>query len=351
MIEKEIPSDDLVADEEHQEFFEHHRIRVDAGQTAVRIDKYLSEKIAAVSRSKIQQAADEELIRVNGEPVKSNYRVRPQDEIVIILPHPKEQFDLQPENIPLSIIYEDDDVVVINKPAGLVVHPGHGNYTGTLVNGLIYHFKHLPAKPENEFRPGLVHRIDKDTSGLILVAKNDFALNFLGQQFFNHTIKRVYQALVWGTFDEREGTVEGNIGRHLKDRTRMQVFTEGDHGKNAITHFKVIENLGHVSLIECRLETGRTHQIRAHLSHIGHPIFNDETYGGDRIVKGTVYAKYKQFVDNCFKIMPRQALHAKSIGFIHPATKKEMFFDSELPDDFKAVLEKWRKFMQALKES
>jgi len=335
----------LLQDEDEDSLYEHYRITADKGQAPLRIDKFLYNRIEKVSRNKIQQAAEEDMILVNGSPVKSNYRVRPLDVITVMLPEPKIEYDLQPENIPLNIVYEDDDIILINKPPGLVVHPGSGNYTGTLVNGLVYHFQHLPVKEKNEFRPGLVHRIDKNTSGLIVVAKNEYAMNFLAKQFSDHTIKRTYQALVWGDFKEDKGTITGHIGRNLKNRKMMDVFPEGDHGKEAMTHYRVLERLGYVALVECKLETGRTHQIRAHMKYIGHPLFNDETYGGDKIVKGTVYAKYKQFVENCFSLIPRHALHAKSLGFVHPSTKKECFFDSELPTDFTNVLEKWRKYV------
>ncbi len=335
---------ELQEGEDDEALFEHFRFTVDKGQEPVRIDKFLMGKIAAVSRNKIQHAADDEMIRVNGKPVKSNYKVRPADVIVIMLPEPKMDFETLPENIPIDITYEDNDVIIVNKPAGLVVHPGAGNYTGTLVNGLLYHFQHLPSHPGNQFRPGLVHRIDKDTSGLLVVAKNDHALNFLAKQFSDHTVKRTYWALVWGDFKEDEGTITGHIGRSLKNRKVMDVFPEGDYGKEAITHYRVLERFMYVTLVECTLETGRTHQIRAHMQHIRHPLFNDATYGGDKIVKGTVYTKYKQFVENCFSLLPRQALHAKSIGFIHPATKEEMYFDSPLPEDFREVLNKWERF-------
>jgi len=327
------------------ELFEHFRFKVDKGQEPIRIDKFLLSKLKEVSRNKIQTAAEDEMILVNGEAIKSNYKVRPLDEIIIMLLEPKIEFQVEPENIPLNIHYEDEDIIIINKPVGLVVHPGAGNYTGTLVNGLLYHFQHLPSVPKNEFRPGLVHRIDKNTSGLLVVAKNDHALNFLGKQFSDHSIKRTYVALVWGDFKEDEGTIIGNIGRSLKNRKVMDVFPEGDQGKEAITHYKVIERFSYVTLVECKLETGRTHQIRAHMKHIHHPLFNDEVYGGDKIVKGTVYTKYKQFVENCFALIPRHALHAKSLGFIHPSTKKEMFFESELPVDMMQVLEKWRRYV------
>jgi len=335
--------------EEGDELFEHFRFTVDKGQEPLRIDKFLLSKIKEVSRNKIQTAAEEEMILVNGKVVKSNYKVRPLDEIVVMLPEPKMNFEVQPENIPLNIVYEDEDILIVNKPAGLVVHPGAGNFTGTLVNGLLYHFQHLPAMPKNEFRPGLVHRIDKNTSGLLVIAKNDHALNFLGKQFSDHTIKRTYVALVWGDFKNDEGTISGHIGRSLKNRKVMDVFPEGDYGKEATTHYKVMERFSYVTLVECTLETGRTHQIRAHMQHIGHPLFNDETYGGNKIVKGTVYTKYKQFVENCFAICPRQALHANSIGFIHPSTRKEMIFDSSLPEDMMSIIEKWRGYISSRK--
>jgi 23S rRNA pseudouridine1911/1915/1917 synthase len=332
--------------EPEEGLFEHFRFVVDMGQSPVRIDKYLLSRIERVSRNKIQAAAEDEMIFVNGKIVRSNYKVRPQDEIVVMLPEPKIIFETLPENIPLNIVYEDDDLVIVNKPAGLVVHPGAGNYTGTLVNGLMYHFQHLPSSPGNSFRAGLVHRIDKNTSGLLVVAKNEYALNFLARQFSEHSIERSYVALVWGDFKNDEGTVKGHIGRSTRNRKVMDVFPEGDHGKEAITHYRVIERFMYVTLIECKLQTGRTHQIRAHMQHIGHPLFNDETYGGNRIVKGTVYTKYKQFVENCFALLPRQALHAKSLGFVHPASNEKVFFDSELPGDMMQVIEKWREYVK-----
>jgi len=346
--ESEISDEILVQGEEEDSLYEHFRISVDKGQAPLRIDKFLFNRIEAISRSKIQQAAENEMILVNGISVKSNYKVKPLDLITVMLPEPKMVHDLLPENIPLNIVYEDDDVVLINKPPGLVVHPGVGNYTGTLVNGLIYHFQQLPVSPneKNHDRPGLVHRIDKNTSGILVVAKNEFAMNFLAKQFSDHSLKRTYQALVWGDFKEDSGTITGNVGRSLKNRKMMDVFPDGDYGKEAITHYTVLERLGYVSLIECRLETGRTHQIRVHMKYTGHPVFNDETYGGNRIVKGTVYTKYKQFVGNCFEMIPRHALHAKSLGFVHPTTRQEVFFDSELPDDFRNVLQKWRKYVK-----
>jgi 23S rRNA pseudouridine1911/1915/1917 synthase len=329
---------------EQAELYEHHRILVDKGQAMLRIDKYLGNRIEDVSRNKIQQAAKAGNILVNGTPVKSNYRVKPADVISIVLPYPHREFELIPEQIPLNIIYEDESVIVVNKEAGMVVHPGHGNYTGTLVNALAWHLKDLPLFQSGEIRPGLVHRIDKDTSGLLVIAKTELALNKLASQFFKRTTKRSYTAMVWGHFDQDNGIVEGNIGRCIKDRLKMQVFPEGEQGKSAVTHYRVLEQLGYVSLLECRLETGRTHQIRVHMEYIGHPVFNDERYGGNKILRGTTFAKYRQFVENCFSMMPRLALHAKSLGFIHPETGREMVFNSELPADFQQLLEKWRGY-------
>jgi 23S rRNA pseudouridine1911/1915/1917 synthase len=329
---------------EQAELYEHHRILVDRGQSLLRIDKFLGNRIENVSRNKIQQAAKAGNILVNGTPIKSNYKVKPADVISIVLPYPHHEFALIPEDIPLNILYEDDSIIVVNKEAGMVVHPGHGNYTGTMVNALAWHLKDIPLFQSGEIRPGLVHRIDKDTSGLLVIAKTELALNKLARQFFSRTTKRTYNALVWGNFDKETGTVEGNIGRSLRDRLKMQVFPEGEQGKPAVTHFRVLEQLGYVSLLECTLETGRTHQIRVHMEYIGHPIFNDERYGGNKILRGTTFAKYRQFVENCFSLMPRHALHAKSLGFNHPETGKEMFFDSELPADFQQLLEKWRGY-------
>jgi 23S rRNA pseudouridine1911/1915/1917 synthase len=329
---------------EPSELYEHHRIMVDRGQALLRIDKYLDNRLENVSRNKIQQASRAGNILVNGTPVKSNYKVKPADVISVVLPYPHHEFELIPEDIPLNILYEDESVVVVNKEAGMVVHPGHGNYTGTLVNALAWHLKDLPLFKTGEVRPGLVHRIDKDTSGILVIAKTELALNKLARQFFNRTTHRTYNALVWGHFDKDSGTIEGNIGRNIRDRLKMQVFKEDDQGKPAVTHYHVLENLGYVSLLECKLETGRTHQIRVHMEYAGHPVFNDERYGGNKILRGTTFAKYRQFVQNCFTIMPRHALHAKSLGFVHPETNKEMFFDSELPPDFQQVLEKWRNY-------
>jgi len=330
------------------DFYEHHRIVCDKGQTLLRIDKFLHNRLENTSRTKLQASADAGNILVNDKPVKSNYRIKPYDVISIVLAHPPRVIELIPENIPLNIVYEDDDVVVINKPAGLVVHPGYGNYTGTLVNALMYHFENMPSQA-GDLRPGLVHRLDKNTSGIMLMAKNEYALAFLAKQFFNRTTKRTYQALVWGNLKEEKGTITGHIGRSLQDRKIMAVFPDGEYGKHAVTHYKVLEPFSYVTLVECKLETGRTHQIRAHMKHIGHPLFNDEVYGGDRILKGTTFSKYKSFVENCFELCPRHALHAKSLGFVHPTTGKELFFDSELPDDMQQLLDKWRKYSTQVK--
>lgn len=326
-----------------EEFYEHYRIIVDKGQQMVRIDKFLASKIANVSRNRIQNASLASSIRVNDIPVKSNYKVKPGDVITILLPQPPRDTELLPENIPLNIVYEDENLLVVNKPAGMVVHPAYANYTGTLVNALCYHFEHLPTAA-GERRPGLVHRIDKDTSGLLVIAKDEFCLSHLAKQFFEHTVDRTYIALAWGRFKEPEGTIDTQLGRSLKDRRISQVYQDPEIGKRAITHYKVIEELGYVSIIECKLETGRTHQIRAHAKYMGHPLFADSTYGGDSIMVGPAFTKYKQFVQNCFKICPRQALHARSIGFTHPYTGKRMFFESELPEDMANLFEKWRKY-------
>ena len=329
---------------EQEEFYEHHRLIVEKGKTALRIDKYLMSRLENTTRNKLQQACEADCVLVNGKPVRSSYKVRPLDEIVIVLPEPVREFELIPQDLPLDIIYEDDDLLIVNKAAGMVVHPAYGNYSGTLVNALAFHFQNLPQNPTMMHRPGLVHRIDKNTSGLLVIAKTELAMNHLAKEFFERTIHRNYLALVWGDFKTDSGTVTGNIGRNLKNRKIMDVFPEGDHGKHAVTHYKVEERFGYVTLVRCKLETGRTHQIRVHMKHIGHPIFNDNEYGGDKILKGTTFTKYKQFVENCFEMIPRQALHASTIGFIHPRTRKEMFFESKLADDFDAVLTKWRKY-------
>jgi 23S rRNA pseudouridine1911/1915/1917 synthase len=324
--------------------FEHFRFEVDNGQKTLRIDKFLVNRMISTSRNRIQAASDAGCIMVNGVPVKSNYRVKPADIVTIVLDYPRRELKIIAEDIPLDVVYEDDDLLVVNKPAGLVVHPGHGNYTGTLVNALAYRFRNLPLFNSEDPRPGLVHRIDKDTSGLLVVAKTEHAKMHLSLQFFNKTTKRAYQALVWGVPKEPEGTVVGNIGRSLKNRQVFTVFPEGDFGKHAVTHYKVIEDFGYVSLVECRLETGRTHQIRVHMKYIGHPIFNDANYGGNEILRGTTFSKYKQYVHNCFNICPRQALHAKSLGFVHPTTGEEMYFESELATDMQLLIDKWRSY-------
>lgn len=333
-------------DEEAVELFEHYRIDVDKGQSQVRIDKFLTEKVAYSTRNKVQHAIDQGFVLVNGQKTRSNYRIKPLDEIRVMFPQEPRDTDVVPEDIALDIIYEDSDLLVVNKPAGMVVHPAQGNWTGTLVNGLVYHFQQLPEMKGNQGRPGLVHRIDKDTSGLLVIAKTEEAMSELASQFFHHTIERKYWALVWGELPEEEGTITGHIGRSLKNRKIMDVFPEGDQGKHAITHWKVLRRLRYVSLIECRLETGRTHQIRAHFRHMGHPLFNDATYGGDKVRKGTQYAKYKAFIQNCFKLLPRQALHAKSLGFVHPISNKKLVFDSSLPSDFQQVLDRWDEYVK-----
>ena len=334
-------NDDL----EEAGLFEHYRLTVDPGQKALRIDKFLSNRIDNASRSRIQSAADAGNILANNKPVKPNYKVRPNDEIVIVMDYPRRELKIIPEDIPLDIVFEDDQLIVINKPPGLVVHPGHGNYSGTLVNALAYYFKDLPLFNKEDPRPGLVHRIDKDTSGLLVVAKTELAKNKLALQFFEKTTERRYQALVWGSVNDDEGTVTGNIGRSLKNRQVFTVFPEGDYGKHAVTHYRVLKRIGYVSLVECRLETGRTHQIRVHMKYINHPLFNDANYGGDKILRGTTFTKYKQFVNNCFNILPRQALHAKTLGFIHPTTGEKMVFDSELPEDMATAIEKWENYI------
>ncbi len=327
------------------ELFEHHRFEVPKGQAMLRIDKYLMQLIPNATRNKIQNAATSGDIYVNDTPVKSNYKVKPFDVIRILLSHPPFENRIDPEDIPLNIVYEDDALLVINKPAGLVVHPGHGNYTGTLVNGLAFHFDNLPLNSSE--RPGLVHRIDKNTSGLLVIAKTEAAMTHLAKQFEDKTTEREYIAIVWGNVKEEEGTIVGNIDRHLKDRMQMAVFPEGDRGKHAVTHYKVIERLGYVTVVSCKLETGRTHQIRVHMKYIGHTLFNDERYGGNLILKGTTFTKYKQFIENCFKTLPRQALHAKTLGFEHPVTQQFMRFDTELPQDMVDCIEKWRTYTKS----
>ena len=331
--------------EPEEELFEHYRFDVPKGQALLRIDKYLMLLVPNATRNKIQNAATAGDIYVNDIPVKSNYKVKPLDVVRILLSHPPFENRVDPEDIPLDIVYEDDSLLLINKPPGLVVHPGHGNYTGTLVNALAFHFQNLPLNSSE--RPGLVHRIDKNTSGLLVIAKTEEAMTHLAKQFEDKTSEREYIALVWGNVKEDEGTIEGNIARHVKDRMQMAVFPEGDQGKYAVTHYKVLERFGYVTLVSCKLETGRTHQIRVHMKYIGHTLFNDERYGGDLILKGTTFTKYKQFIDNCFKTLPRQALHAKTLGFIHPVTKEFMQFDTELPQDMQNCIEKWRNYSKS----
>jgi 23S rRNA pseudouridine1911/1915/1917 synthase len=330
---------------DQQELFEHYRFKADPGQSLLRIDKFLSDRLENSSRTRIQNAANAGNILVNNNTVKPNYKIKPGDIVQVVLPTPPREIELIPENIPLNIVYEDDDVLVVNKEPGMVVHPAYGNYTGTLVNALMWHFRDLPLFNTGESRPGLVHRLDKNTSGILVIAKNEYALNKLSKQFYDRTTDRRYNALIWGIPDPLEGTITGNVGRSIKDRKIMQVFKDDTEGKTAITHYKVLEDLGYISLIECKLETGRTHQIRVHFSHIKHPLFNDEEYGGNQILKGTTFTKYQQFIKNCFKILPRQALHAKSLAFNHPVTGKRLSFDSNLPDDMVQVIEKWRKYI------
>jgi len=331
--------------EENSELFEHFRFIADKGQGLLRIDKFLQARVENASRSKIQIAAENGSILVNEKPVKANYRVKPGDIITVVLEYPPREIEIIPEDIPIDIVYEDDYFAIVNKPPGLVVHPSYGHYTGTLINALAFKYNQLPIFNGNDARPGLVHRIDKDTSGLLVIAKTEQAKTHIALQFFEHTTHRRYVALVWGNVKEDEGTITGHVGRSLKNRKVMDVFPEGEYGKHAITHYKVLERLGYVTLIECHLETGRTHQIRAHMKHIGHPLFNDAEYGGDQILKGTTFTKYKQFVHNCFAMLPRQALHAKEIGFRHPKTNQMVVFNSEIPADMTAVINKWRNYI------
>ena len=331
--------------EEGEELYEYKTILVDIGQQPLRIDKFLMDRIPQISRNKIQTSATKGYLLVNDNQVKSNYKVRPNDKITLLLPYEKEELEIIPENIELDIVYEDNQVLVINKPAGLVVHPGYGNFSGTLVNALAFHFKNLPVKEEAD-RPGIVHRLDKGTSGLMVIAKTDIAMTSLAKQFFERTTERTYYALVWGEPESESGTIEGNIGRSLKNRKVMSVFPDGDFGKRAVTHYSVLERFGYVTLVKCKLETGRTHQIRAHFKYIGHPLFGDPEYGGDKILKGTTFSKYKQFVENNFKALNRQALHAKSLGFIQPKSGEKLSFESELPEDFALVLERWRNYIK-----
>jgi len=344
--------DELVEVGEEQELFEHFRFVVDKGLKIIRIDKYLVNCMSNTSRNRIQEAADAGNILVNGKPVKSNYKAKPFDIITIVLAYPPSQFEIIPQDIPLTIVYEDDDIMLVNKQPNLVVHPGFGNFDGTLLNAVAYHMKDHPDFDPNDSRIGLVHRIDKDTSGLLLIAKTEEAKSNLGKQFFEKTTQRRYQALVWGNVKENEGTIIGDLARDPRDRMLFKVFPEGENpiAKHAITHYKVLERLAYVTLVECRLETGRTHQIRVHMKHIGHTIFNDERYGGHDVLKGTTSGKYRQFVKNCFDICPRQALHAKTLGFVHPRTGEFMSFESELPDDMQQLIDKWRNYAKVLAE-
>jgi len=342
-LQDECLTDAAIADD-GSGLYEHFRFVADKGQQLLRVDKFLTERLPGTSRNRVQQAAEAGCILVNSKPVKSNYRVKPLDIVSVVMDRPRYESEVVAEDIPLDIVYEDDTVLVVNKPAGLVVHPGHGNYSGTLVNALAWHFRDNPEYDVNDPRLGLVHRIDKDTSGLLVVAKTPDAKTFLGKQFFNKTTRREYVAVVWGRPDPAAGTVMGNIDRDPRDRLRMAVFPEGDRGKHAVTHYETIEPLGPVSVVKCVLETGRTHQIRVHMRHIGHPLFNDSRYGGDEILRGERTSSYRHFVANCFAVCPRQALHARTLGFVHPVTRREMFFTSEIPADMTAMIEKWRVY-------
>ncbi len=333
-------------EQEDDELYEHHRIVVDPGQAPLRIDRFLLDKLSNVTRNKIQQGIKDGFVHVNEESVKSNYKVKPEDVITIAFPEPPRDDEVVPEDIPLDIVYEDKDILIVNKPAGMVVHPAYQNWTGTLVNALVYHFQSLPEMEGNAGRPGLVHRIDKDTSGLLVIAKTEAAMTGLAKQFFDHSIERTYLALVWGIPENSSGTIDVNLGRSPKDRRVTEAFEDENTGRRAITHYEVIETLRYVSLVKCKLETGRTHQIRAHMKYIGHPLFNDPVYGGDRIMKGTIFSKYKSFVENCFKCLRGQALHAATLGFIHPVSRQKVSFEAPLPDDFEEVLERWRRYVQ-----
>jgi 23S rRNA pseudouridine1911/1915/1917 synthase len=329
--------------------YEHYRFNVDRGQSLMRIDKFLMLRIEGISRTRIQAAADAGYIMVNGIAVRSNYRIKPLETIIIALPYPRRECEVLPENIPIDIVYQDDNILVINKEAGMVVHPGHGNFSGTLVNALSHYLKELPMFRAGNIRAGLVHRIDKNTSGLLVIAKNAAAHTHLAQQFFQHNVKRLYTALVWGSPAEKEGTICGNLARSPNDRLKMKVFDDAAVGKHAVTHYRIIEDFYYVSLVECRLETGRTHQIRAHFEHIGHPLFNDERYGGNKILRGTTFSKYRQFVDNCFKLLPHHALHARTLGFVHPVSKQEMYFEVPMPYAMQTLINKWRTYVQHMK--
>lgn len=344
-------SSNLEEQESSDELYERFVFNADKGQEPYRIDKFLMNRIEGATRNKLQRAINTGLVLVNGKEVKQNYKIKAFDQIVVYSDLSPESTDIVPENIPLNIHFEDDDIIIVNKPAGMVVHPGSGNYNGTLLNGIAYYLQKTNPGVSEETLPrfGLVHRIDKNTSGLLVLAKSDKAMRQLAKQFYDHTVKREYVALVWGDLVEDEGTIIAHVGRNLRFRKLFEAYPEGDHGKEAITHYNVLERFNYVTMVRCVLETGRTHQIRVHMKHIGHPLFNDDFYGGDKIVKGTIFSKYKQFVDNCFAICPRQALHAKTLGFVHPSTGEEVFFETELPSDMKQVIEKWRGYVKTLR--
>jgi 23S rRNA pseudouridine1911/1915/1917 synthase len=346
IMKDELPQQEPEMQDSNDELYERFSIVIDKGQEPLRIDKFLTNRIEGATRNKLQQAINLGLVMVNGKEVRSNYKIKPLDSIIIYSDMSPEETDVVPEKMELNIVYEDADLMIINKPAGMVVHPGSGNYTGTLLNGISYYLQQQNPGISEELLPrfGLVHRIDKNTSGLLVLAKTDIAMRQLAKQFFDHSVKRQYVALVWGDMDSEKGTIIAHVGRHLRFRKLFEAYPEGDHGKDAITHYKVLERFGYVTLVECVLETGRTHQIRVHMKYIGHPLFNDDVYGGDKIVKGTVFTKYKQFVDNCFQICKRQALHARTLGFIHPTTGKEIFFEAPLPEDMNEVIEKWKNY-------
>ncbi len=345
-MKEDLENTELETAESNDELFERFAITIDKGQEALRIDKFLMQRIENATRNKLQRAISLGMVLVNGKPIKSNYKIKPLDAIIIYSDMSPEQTDLKAEKMELNIIYEDDDIMIINKPAGMVVHPGSGNYTGTLLNGVAYYLQQQNPALNDDVLPrfGLVHRIDKNTSGLLVLAKTDVAMRHLAKQFFDHTISRKYVALVWGDVEKDNGTIVAHVGRNQRHRKLFEAYPDGEHGKDATTHYSVLERFSYVTLVQCVLETGRTHQIRVHMKYLGHPLFNDDFYGGDKIVKGTVYAKYKQFVDNCFSICQRQALHAKTLGFIHPTSGKEMFFEAPIPDDIEQVIEKWRKY-------
>lgn len=351
MVSESTQNEDAFTDEsEDEDLVEELSITADPGQELIRIDKFLVNRVERVSRNKVQNAIRAGSVKVNGKEVKPNYRIRPGDQMKVIIPRASENIALEPENIPLDILYEDESLIVINKQAGLVVHPGVGNHSGTLVNALLYHYKDLPSQGGEQARAGLVHRLDKDTSGIMVIAKSEYAMQHLARQFFQRSTKRAYQALVWGNVEEEEGRIEVHLGRHKRFFKQMDAYPEGDTGKEAITNYRVLQRFGYVTLVECRLETGRTHQIRAHMKYLGHPLFNDTLYGGDKILKGTVYSKYRQFIINCFSLCPRQHLHAMSLGFEHPETGKDHFYQSELPEDIAAVIEKWTKYTAHLND-